>query len=593
MKIKYRLLRWGFLWGVAALMMIASSCNRDFENRLQFQQDADTSRHQLNDGNKVLYIIVDGGIGAVLEAEALKDDLHPNLFALTKKALYSGGSVASSVTYVPTTYADMLTGVDYRKHQVTPTGTDQLSGHPAVFAVLKNSRPALRTAAFVRSSYIADQLLSGADEKEQLGSDAAVQTAAVNELKRNEASVVIAQYQGLYDAGQQFGYGPRVPEYTAAVKPFDDFLGALRTALHSRPGYSNENWLIVVASNKGGSYALYPEEDDAGPFTDTERNAFVLFANDNFVTRYVAHPNTINYQQEGYTLGLGSDENRIGSSAAVGIIAANDAAIYNFGTTGGFTVQFKANFSSLGSNSPTLLAKSSGASGNNPTGGWAIQLGGGKARLRLANVTYGGSGPTEPLNEWNTYTMRIYDSASKRYVNLYINGQLYSAPGDITGKDISTAEGLTVGGGPSFGQYSPRLRMIDIRIYSAALPDAFIRSNYCSTLINPGDPYQDKLIGYWPGMGLTEEERTITDVAGMLDRSPSGRKIIFPKTMSWTSFSLGKANTVCPTIPWDITASVPLPVDIPLFIYSWMGASNISALGLDGKSWVPSFANSN
>ncbi len=587
----YKRIKWGTALACGAGLLFFS-CNRDFENKLQFPPDADTSIHQLRNGNKVLYVIVDGGVGAVIENEAQKDDINPNLYALTKNALYTGGSVSDSLTYTPATYADMLTGVDYKKHKVTPAGTDQLAAHPALMTVLKNSNPALRTAAFVRASFIFDHLLAGAGQRQLLGSDAEVQQAAVNEIGKPEATVVVAQYQGLEDAGQQFGYGPRSPQYVAAVKSLDNFIGALRTAVHNRPGYGSENWLIVIASNKGGAYALYPEEDDESPFTDTERNAFVLMANDNFAARYIARPNTLNYQQEGYLIGDATSEvapNTMGSTtASLGSIESGEAGVFNLGTTGGYTIQLKVNMVDRGSNLPAIFSKSSTAAGNSPNAGWAFVLhsdGRDNWDFRI-----GGTSSTAPefeLNTWNTFTVRIYDSAAKRWLRTYTNG----VPGgrsDITGKSGTTVSPLRLGGVPSYGQGNIGFNAVDVRIYDVALPETYIMANYCSTLVNPGDPYYTDLIGYWPGMGLQTKERSGNIFE---DMGPNKKDIVFPATFSWTSFSLGKSSDVCPTIPWNITESVPLPVDIPLFIYSWMGVSDITGLDLDSKSWMPSFAN--
>ncbi|WP_300598570.1 LamG-like jellyroll fold domain-containing protein [Niabella sp.] len=567
---------------------IMASCNRDFDQRLQFQTNADTAVHQFQNANKVLYVMVDGGVGAVLETEAQKDDKNPNLYALTREALYSGGSVADSNSFLPTGYADMLTGVLVNKHQVKASGNNNLAAYPTFMKVIKSNNAGLRTAAYVRNSFLYNNLLAGADQKQLLNSDAEVQTAAVAELKNAASDLVLAQYQGLYDAGSQYGYGPRSAQYVAAIKPFDNFMGALLTAIHSRPGYKSENWLIIVASNQGGLYALYPEEYDGTAFSQPKRNAFVLFANDHFSVRYFPKPNIKNYQQDGYVIGSSDLNNQLGTQAAMGTIKGGNAGTYNFGTVGGYTVQFKANFSSLGSNSPSLLAKSSGAAGNNPSGGWAIQLGSGKARAMLAGVFVGGGGNTEALNVWNTYTLRIYDSVSKRWANFYKNGQLYTAPADITGKNISTPDSMTIGGGPSYGQYTPKFSIADIRIYNVALPDAFIRANYCSTLVNPTDLYFNNLIGYWQGLGLKSTERMLNIFT---DLSASKKDIIFPNGLSWTAASLMQSDNICPTVPYDIDTSLPQPVDIPLFIYSWLGVSDIAGLNLDAKPWLPLFSN--
>ncbi|MCD2423386.1 DUF4983 domain-containing protein [Niabella pedocola] len=582
------------LLGVLLGGVVLVSCNRDFDNRLQFKEDADTTAHQFQNANKVLYIMVDGGVGSVLEAEAQKDDKNPNLYALSRKALYSGSSVADSNSYLPTSYADMLTGVLVGKHKVNASGNNALDLYPPFFQVLKKNNAGLRTAAFVRDAYILDNLLGGADQKQQLNSDAEVQSAAATALKNTASDVVLAQYQGLYDAGKQYGYGPRSPRYVEAVQAFDQFMGKLLTALRSRPAYSSENWLIIIASNQGGQYALYPEEYDNSVFSEPARNAFVLFASDQFAVRYIAKPDIKNYQQEGYLIGDAGAANMIGSEAATGVIDADMAEKYNLGTTGNFTIQLKVFITNRGTSGflPGIMAKSAATANASPTTGWTLILhadGRKNWDFRIQGTSHSSS--DFELNTWNTFTIRIWDSAvngaAKRWMRTYTNGVPGNGVADITGKNGSERAPLRIGGIPgSYGRFSPRFNVADIRFYNVALPDAYIQTNYCSTLENPGGPYYNNLIGYWPGLGLKSAER---DLHRFVDQSVSKTDIQFPQSLGWTAASLAPSATICPTLPYDIQKNVPQPVDVPLFIYSWLGVPDITGLQLDSRPWLPLF----
>ncbi|MGJ7033558.1 hypothetical protein [Niabella hirudinis] len=574
---------------------LMASCNRDFDQRMQLDADADTTVHQFRNANKVLYVMVDGGVGAVLETEAQKDDKNPNLYALTREAIYTGGSVADSNSFLPTAYADMLTGVLVAKHQVKASGTNSLDSYPTFMKVVKNSNAGLRTAAFVRNVFLYNNLLAGADQKQLLNSDAEVQAAAVTELKNPASDVVLAQYQGLYDAGQQFGYGPRSQEYVAAITPFDHFMGQLLTALRSRAAYSSENWLIIVASNQGGLYELYPEEYDNSVFSQPQRNAFVLFANDHFAVRYLAKPDIKNYQQNGYLIGDADIDGNIGSERATGEIADAAASKFDLGTSGNYTIQFKAYITNRGSSGvlPGIMAKSAATANASPTRGWSVILhADGRKNWDFRIQGTSNTASDFETNTWNTFTIRIWDSTAKRWLRTYTNGIPGGNATDITGKNGTDNAPFRVGGIiGSYGRFSPRFKVADIRLYNTALPEAYIQTEYCSTLVNPSDPFYNNLTGYWPAMGFKQAEIFGKKFA---DMSPGADKtdIEFPATTSsWNAFAFAKGDNICPTIPNDIQTTLPQPVDIPLFIYSWLGVADIAGLQLDSKPWLPLFNN--
>lgn len=555
-------------WSIL-LMPLFFSCNKEFNNRLDIDDNADTTVHRAKDLTKVLYIIVDEAVGKTMIEQSQKDDLYPNLHAITKTSLFTGNAVSSKSNDLATTYADMLTGVTEDKHQVTGGGANNLDDYPMFFSSLKHENQSWRTAAFTTSSFLHDELIKDADVNLLLQTDMEVKEATIEELKKPEASVVLAQFNGIKEAGNLHGFGPNVPEYLAAIKEFDTYLGDLITTYRARENYKSEKWLIVIASNKGGAYSLLSGEDDGSAFSDTERNSFVLFSNDRFALQYVQADNYKNLSYEGYAIRMNSANNAT--------IPSELADVYNIGTSGDYTIQLRIKSHNKGTLNPAIISKQNNT--GNADDGWAfIHNGGIGWRFKIKGDQFSSNTKLE-LEKWTTLTAKVFMDGATRKVSMFTNGVLEHT-NTITGQGSSTAP-LRLGYSSSYQGGSVEQTVTDVRIYKTALPDAYIQNNYCSTIVRKDDVYYNDLIGYWPAIE--------SNTRGTLeDLSKNKRDFILSNNDAWTSFSETDDN-LCPTIPDDIEKTVPATVDIPLFIYRWMGVKNISNLALDGKVWVPTY----
>lgn len=561
-----------------------TACNRDFDTRIDTTVVPDTIAHQASSQNKVLYVVVDGGVGKVITAQSVRDNVYPNINNLTKTAIFSGASLTDDSNVEATTYADMFTGVRKAKHGVlAASGANKLSQYKPFIDNLSAVNAGFKTSAFVQSAFIFNNLVVNAAIKQLLTSDQAVQSAAVENLSNTSSSVVIAQYTGLKKAGDVGGYGPSSTTYLASLQSFDTFLGALLNAIKSRSSIGTENWVIIIASNKGGKYILGENEDDGSDFSDTERNGFVIISNPNFNLDYFAVPDMREYSVNG------TSPEELGPADRQGSLDSASARIYNLGTTGNYTIQFKANITNRSTSAtiPAILSKSSAASGANPTNGWSFLLHAGTNTnwsFRVDN-NIANTGPSYELGVWNTFTAVIYDSAGKRYTRTYLNG-IAGARTDISNRSLSTNSSLIIGGGPSYGANSFRGRIFDIRIYNTALPENYIAANYCRTFVNAGEPYAGNLIGYWPGVG--ENAREASEKI-FIDYSPSKRDVKFGTAAVWGGLNVAASANICPVYPDVELNKIPFSVDIPRFIYTWMGIFNVQPYQLDGKLITPTY----
>jgi arylsulfatase A-like enzyme len=60
-------------------------------------------------------------------------------------------------------------------------------------------------------------------------------------------------YLGSVDvAGHRYGFHPSVPQYKESLEIVDGQIGRIVSALHKRPHYDAEHWLVLVATDHGG-----------------------------------------------------------------------------------------------------------------------------------------------------------------------------------------------------------------------------------------------------------------------------------------------------------------------------------------------------
>jgi hypothetical protein len=481
--IKHRLYnkgKWGWNLSLLALVMVTMvSCNKDFENKRDLSVKSDTASGYK--APKVLYIILDGARGASINTVQA-----PALTEISENALHSFNSLSDENGLESTSWADMLTGVNKAKHKVTTAdfSGNNLANYPMFFKQIKQANSNLRTAAFSSSPAFSQQLISNADVNENFNNDdEAVKTALVKELKQENASVIVAEFNGIEKAGKQYGYDASVAQYSAAILTVDAYIGAALKTLKERPSYDNENWLVVVASNKGGDFNVPPVKNDGTLFSKPLLNSFVLFYNPRFSFQYYAKPATTEVPYEGNVHPMGGD--------TTANVPAAKSALYNFGITGDFTVELKIKvlkFSTSAGNAPILFKSSSPA--NAATGWWIIHSGntGGWRLGGLTSISVISNQPALQLNQWYTLGFKVYTEGGKRWAMIYQDGvKAYPNPVDITNRNANNNEELVAGFRSGFGSATKQL-ITEIKVFKTAIPDAFIASNACEVGLNSKHP---------------------------------------------------------------------------------------------------------
>ena len=199
---------------------------------------------------KVLIIDIDG-----CRPDALIAAQTPNIDALVRDGLVSYEAQTCQETVSAPSWSSMLTGVWPRKHGVRENSFNgsRFDGYPHVFRRLKDACNGAVTASIVNWEPIHSNIVTQADLSTAYPKDAEVAQAASQFLSQHDPDVLFLQFDEVDQAGHSYGYGPSVPAYLDALELLDGSVGVVLTALRGRKSYGQEDWLILISTDHGGS----------------------------------------------------------------------------------------------------------------------------------------------------------------------------------------------------------------------------------------------------------------------------------------------------------------------------------------------------
>jgi hypothetical protein len=213
---------------------------------------------------KVLVIGIDG-----CRFDALKKAEAPHL-----DALMAAGGVAQPTRIFPARYreadtisgpgwSNVLCGVWADKHRVMDNEftAPNYEEFPHFFTRLKEAQPETVTASFSDWGPIAKNILSSADvtfdanetDKDYVSGDVAVAAAASKYLRDANPTATVVYLGQVDEAGHKEGFHPSVAPYVKAIEQVDAHIGTLLEAIESRPTREDEDWLVLVTTDHGGS----------------------------------------------------------------------------------------------------------------------------------------------------------------------------------------------------------------------------------------------------------------------------------------------------------------------------------------------------
>jgi hypothetical protein len=512
---------------------------------------------------KVLLINIQGARG-----NTLRDAEIPHIKGLLTNSIYSWDAVCDTVSTDHAGWAELLTGVRNSKNGVSDESylNIQLSEYPSFLSRLKAMNEKINITNISSVPTLNDTLIPAASATVivKANTDIAAKDSAVNRLKNGDADVMIVSMRDVNEAGKQHGFSAASNAYLSAITTADQYIGEILAALKSRSGYANEDWMIILTSNHGGT-----DEGTYGGKTFNERNTFVVCYNNRFVPKEIIIP-PVNVPYAGkYPFFFRKD----GYDHA----AYTDNTAYRFGSDVDFTVEFNIHTTGAQQDNPIITNKNWNSGSNT---GWIIFINGGNIRINYKGAAAGridmANGPPVADGKWHHITA-TFDRQNN--ISIYKDGLFFVAGPSIKDKgSLDAGLPLTIGTHATlnFDYYGPNDGSLnsyvsDIRIWKKVLSPKTIE-DWAFKNISQAHPDYASLIGYWKASNGTDSD------VRLMDESPTKANLIIQNGLRWDYIDeLLNPSAV------DATALVPQSVDVSANVLAWMGMKIQPSWLLDGK----------
>ncbi len=513
---------------------------------------------------KVLIINVDGAVGADVKT------INPtNIAEMLKTSKYSFNELRDAVSSDAGSLASMLTGVSSAKHRIADdsympinSGDDDhaaIVNYPSMFSRMLDVRPEFKTVTITTDAAL-NKYLIHADHRILISTDAQVKDSAVNILQNNNAKVVVADFRGVKQAGIDAGFSPSATIYKAAIEKVDGYIGEMLAALKKRKEYANEDWLVIVTTNRGGD-------------ENTPKPGFIICYNPKLKSQGIS--------KEGF------NTMRFKGTGVNGYIK-DDKGLYDPGANKDFSVQLQIKFN-VNTYYAGFLSKSTGLTGQVSTGWSLFQSDGDKYNAVFGGSAYGGSGKVQVSGgvvsdgKWHTITMTVKTVGATRIASTYTDGVL-NATGNIQGtNNLSVPTQPFQIGWKSIDNSGTGLDFYaaDLLYFNTALDAAVIQSNIALKDISKHPNYAN-LIGYWP----------IDDGGGAVvsNNATTGYSFLMRGSGSWDALGNDIPASRSPQSLTDGTLSiVATGPDVTALTFYWLKMPVKSDWSLDGVPWISNF----
>ncbi len=201
---------------------------------------------------KVLIIGIDG-----TRSDALQQANTPNLDALIANGLYTYDAWHCGITVSGPSWSTIMTGVWWNKHGVTSntyTGS-KFNEFPYFTTYASNMLPNLKCVQVVEWAPMSDNVYYDSWDlklKTPDGDGASTASVASAQLADPDLDCMFVYFDAVDLTGHSSGFSPTNPSYIQAIENVDTHVGTVINAVHNRPNYANENWLILVITDHGG-----------------------------------------------------------------------------------------------------------------------------------------------------------------------------------------------------------------------------------------------------------------------------------------------------------------------------------------------------
>jgi len=202
---------------------------------------------------RVLLIGIDG-----CRSDALQAANTPNLDQLMVNSRYSWTlDRGDTDIWSGAGWSTMLTGVWPMKHGVKDDFyvEKNYGEYPHFLCRVKETNDCFKTASIVHYAAINDEITSpcNTDVLRDYDEDKQVKEAVTNYLNDCTMDVVFTHFDEVDHAGHSRGFHPSIPQYINAIEQVDAYLEPILGAVYEREANHNEDWLIIVSTNHGGT----------------------------------------------------------------------------------------------------------------------------------------------------------------------------------------------------------------------------------------------------------------------------------------------------------------------------------------------------
>ena len=496
---------------------------------------------------KVLIIGIDG-----CRHDAMTAANTPNLDALIANATYSYDAFTEAPTWSGVGWSGMLTGVWRDKHGVSDnsfSGSNFVQ-YPHIFNAIETCDASIVTASIVNWGPVNSNILDQVDHQSIVETDLLVRTESVDYLTNNDPDILFIHFDDVDHAGHAYGFLPTVSDYLQSIEDTDTHIGEVLNAVTNRPNYSDEEWLILVSTDHGGTSSGH----GGGSFE--ERNIFVMVSGNSILNQEITKIET----QKDFTQSL--DFNGVDQ-----YINLPDHTSYDFGTNKDFTIECMVKMNSIVGD-PSIIGNKNWISGynkgfvfsfvnNGPN--WKVNIGDGIDRVDITGTA---------INDGAWHHLAVsFDRDG--LMTMYQNGSLVEAKDMTAIDDIDVSFPIAIGqdGTLTYGDWFDG-EIAEVKIWSTALNEETIIQNACLTP-DASHPNISDLIGYWPineGSGTT-----VNDLSNL-----SNNGTLTGAAATWFPNS---GMITCS----DYT-NTPKVVDIAVTALDYLCGSIDPALNLDGSS---------
>jgi len=202
---------------------------------------------------KVLIIGIDG-----VRTDAFQQANTPNIDALIAGGFYTYESWHEGITVSGPSWSTIMTGVEYPKHGVTSNSYSgsQYNTYPYFPTRAKSCLPNLYAVQIVQWAPMSDNVYNdGWNQKIKVcdGCGANSVSSAQTQLANPNLDVLFVYFDECDLTGHSTGFSTLNPAYISAIQVVDAHIGSIMTALHNRPNYNAEDWIVLITTDHGGT----------------------------------------------------------------------------------------------------------------------------------------------------------------------------------------------------------------------------------------------------------------------------------------------------------------------------------------------------